>query len=29
VTLDTSGHLLPRGDDSAERAEAERAFFGA
>jgi integrase len=29
VTLDTYGHLFPRGDDSAELAEAERAFFGA
>jgi integrase len=28
VTLDTYGHLFPRGDDSAELAEAERAFFG-
>jgi len=28
VTLDTYGHLFPRGDDGAELAEAERAFFG-
>jgi hypothetical protein len=28
VTLDTYGHLFPRGDDGAELAEAERALLG-
>jgi integrase len=28
VTLDTYGHLFPRGDDTAELAEVGRAFFG-
>lgn len=28
VTLDTYGHLFPRGDDTAELAEAERALLG-
>lgn len=29
MTMDTYGHLFPRGDDAAELAAAERAFFGA
>jgi len=28
MTLDTCGHLFPRGDDTAESAEAERLFIG-
>jgi hypothetical protein len=27
MTLDTYGHLFPRGDDSGELAMAEKAFF--
>jgi hypothetical protein len=28
MTADRYGHLFPRGDDGAELAAAERAFFG-
>jgi hypothetical protein len=28
MTMDTYGHLFPRGDDGAELAEAERALLG-
>ena len=28
MTLDTYGHLFPRGDDSSELAEAERVLLG-
>jgi integrase len=28
MTMDTYGHLFPRGDDRAELAAGERAFFG-
>jgi hypothetical protein len=28
VTLDTYGHLFPRGDDHSELADAEAALFG-
>jgi integrase len=28
VTMDTYGHLFPRGDDGAELAEAEKALLG-